>query len=112
MLGASPGESSAAVAARVVAVRAVSMARSGGLNAALDGDALDRFAPLDAAALALLRARMESGRLSGRGYHRVRRVARTIADLDGVSGAVGEEHVAAALALRAELRRAGVGVPA
>lgn len=105
MLGASPGESSATVAARVLRARAIAAERSGGVNAELDGDALERFAPLDAEALALLRSQMERGRLSGRGYHRIRRVARTVADLDGEPGVVRAAHVAVALALRVELRR-------
>ena len=40
-------------------------------------------APLTADARALLRIEIERGRLTGRGYHRIRRVARTIADLGG-----------------------------
>ena len=59
---------------------------------------LDATAPVTAAAAALLRHELEHDRLSGRGYHRVRRVARTIADLHGAGGSVpdrlDEEHVA------------------
>ena len=55
----------------------------GKLNAALAPDELDAFAPLTTPARALLRDEIERDRLTGRGYHRVRRVARTIADLDG-----------------------------
>jgi len=51
----------------------------------------------------LLRRELEVGRLSGRGLHRVRRVARTIADLDGAPEVVGESHVATALQLRTGL---------
>ncbi len=55
--------------------------RSGKLNAALGHDELDEVAALDREAKALLRGEIEHDRLTGRGYHRVRRVARTIADL-------------------------------
>jgi magnesium chelatase family protein len=46
---------------------------------------------------------LERGELSGRGYHRIRRVARTIADLHDMPERVDECHVAAALALRVRL---------
>ena len=101
------GESSAVVAARVAQARGVAVARDQRLNAALDGEALDRVAPLTAAARDRLRAELEGERLTGRGYHRVRRVARTIADLAGAGdAAVGPDHVEAALALRVRLRPA------
>ena len=69
------------VARRVRAARAVALERAGRLNAQLDGAGLDEFAPLTPAARAVLRAEIERDRLTGRGYHRIRRVARTIADL-------------------------------
>ena len=50
----------------------------------------------------MVRYELERGRLSGRGLHRVRRVARTIADLDAAT-TVGEAHVATALQLRSGL---------
>jgi magnesium chelatase family protein len=53
----------------------------------------------------MLRYELERERLTGRGYHRIRRVARTLADLDGdLSASVGEQHVAMALQLRVRLR--------
>jgi magnesium chelatase family protein len=53
----------------------------------------------------MLRAELERGRLTGRGYHRVRRVARTIADLDEAEHElVVVDHVALALSLRVRLR--------
>lgn len=117
LLDIEPGESSAAVAVRVAAARAAAIERQGCLNAHLGAGALDRLAPLDADARALLRHEIELGRLSARGYHRVRRVALTIADLEpftsGSSGAapeaVGEGHVALALELRAAFRPPTVG---
>ena len=82
----------------------MAMLRSGCLNSDLSPDLLDEFAPLTSAAAALLRYHLERGRLSGRGYHRIRRVARTIADLQSANthsvDQVDEAHVATALALR------------
>ncbi|HEY5663907.1 MAG TPA: YifB family Mg chelatase-like AAA ATPase [Ilumatobacter sp.] len=104
LLDGLPGESTADVSARVSAARAVAIERSGGLNAELDEQGLNEFAPLDADATGLIRAEIERGRLTGRGYHRVRRVARTLADLAGdLHGDLGEGHVAAAIGLRASL---------
>ncbi len=85
LLDGDPGESTADVAARVAQARRVAVERSGGLNAALDENALNEFAPLDIAANRLIRDEIELGRLTGRGYHRIRRVARTLADLAGSS---------------------------
>ena len=108
LLADTPAESSAAIAKRVLCVREMAMLRSGCLNSGLSADMLDTFAPLTVAAAALLRYHLEKGRLSGRGYHRIRRVARTIADLQSASihgsnqsfDQVDEAHVATALALR------------
>jgi magnesium chelatase family protein len=110
LLDGGPGESTAEVAARVAAARSAAIARSGGLNAGLDEHGLSEFAPLDAAAERCIRDEMELGRLTGRGYHRVRRVARTLADLAGVaSGPIEEHHVVAALSMRARVGLSAVG---
>ena len=77
------GEPSAVVAARVADARRIAIERGGRLNADLHGELLDRWAPVTADARALLRSEIERERLTGRGYHRIRRVARTIADLHG-----------------------------
>lgn len=107
LVAAEGGEPSAVVAARVAAARDASISRSGRLNAELPGPELDRWAPLDTAAAAMVRDELERGRLTGRGYHRVRRVARTIADLQPrPPERVGEIHVAEALSLRAQVRAA------
>lgn len=103
LLGVEVGESSVAVAERVAMVRSVSLGRQGVLNAMLTGDLLDRFAPVDVSANALLRRELEAGRLTGRGLHRVRRVARTLADRDGDVDVISESHIATALALRARI---------
>jgi magnesium chelatase family protein len=47
---------------------------------------------------------LEASRLTGRGYHRVRRVARTLADLDGHDGELTDDHVRSALLMRVALR--------
>jgi predicted ATPase with chaperone activity len=105
LLGVGGGETTAVVRERVDAARARSLDRGGCLNAALAPADLDRVAPLAAEATALLRTELERGRLTGRGLHRVRRVARTIADLAGDDGElVRAEHVALALQLRVRLR--------
>ena len=91
---APPGEASAAVAARVAMARAAQRAR-GGVNAETDGGAI----ALDAEGRALLERAAEKLRLSARGFTRVLRVARTIADL-ARAPVVGRGHVAEALAFR------------
>src|SRR3989442_983691 len=60
------------------------------------------LAPLAPAATLLLDHVLRAGALSARGLHRVRRVARTLADLAGAGELVDEEHVATALAMRSE----------
>ena len=65
-------------AARTAAVEA-----RGVLNSEIPASHLDILAPLRPAARLMLRNELEHERLTGRGYHRIRRVARTIADLDG-----------------------------
>ena len=97
------GESSSCVAARVMQARSLSAERNGGVNSKIAVDDLDKVAPLAPAARALLRRELEAGRLSGRGLHRVRRVARTIADLHDAPDVVDESHVATALQLRTGL---------
>ena len=82
--------------------RDLATSRQGCTNARLEPAELDVHAPVDAAARGVLERALERGVLSGRGYHRVRRVARTVADVAGHEGSLGAEHVEAALALRAD----------
>ena len=106
LLSGTGAEPTAAVAQRVAAARALALDRGGIPNSQIPPGRLDELAPLSAAAIGLLRLRLESGDLTGRGYHRIRRVARTIADLEGVHDMVEADHVALALGLRVRL---GVG---
>lgn len=102
-------EPSTRVAARVAAAREVQTRRLEGsgsrVNAELSGEALDRFASPDTAGRALLLKAAEALRLSARGYTRVLRVARTIADLAGAE-TIGRAHVAEALSYRRQAPRA------
>jgi magnesium chelatase family protein len=104
-----PAEGSSEVAARVAAARAIQTGRYRAYpirtNAEVDGALLGEVATPDDAGQALLARAAEAMRLSARGYHRVLRVARTIADLTGVER-VGRVHVAEALSYR---RRPPVG---
>ena len=95
------GEPSDVVAARVARARAAAMARQGHANALLSGPPLRRHADLDADGLRLLATAAASGLVSARGADRLRRVARTLADLAGAER-VAREHLAEALAYRAE----------
>ncbi|MCV2882676.1 YifB family Mg chelatase-like AAA ATPase [Actibacterium sp. XHP0104] len=101
------GDSSATVADRVAAARAIQAARFDGLglrsNADAEGRLLEEIATPDAEGRALLTRVAERFGLSARGYHRVLRVARSIADLDG-SDEVRQPHVAEAVSFRLALR--------
>lgn len=68
-------------------------------NAEADGALLDEVATPEPAGQALLQRAAERLRLSARGYHRVLRVARTLADLDGAA-TVARRHIAEALSYR------------
>jgi magnesium chelatase family protein len=108
LLGGAPGECTANVAARVGAAREMARRRGVRANAELPAERLDEVAPLSVGAAKLLEHKLRSGRLSARGLHRVRRVARTLADLRGGGHQVGEEHVCLALGLRADVVSAEV----
>lgn len=98
-----PAEGSAEVASRVRAARDIQIERYQGqgvrTNAEADGDVLDRAATPDEPGRKLLAQAAEAMRLSARGYHRVLRVSRTIADLAASEG-VTRIHIAEALSYR------------
>ena len=98
------GDTSADVAGRVATARAVQTDRfkdheGMSVNADAEGDMLEEIATPDSDARALLTKVAERFHLSARGYHRVIRVARTIADMDG-SATVRKPHIAEAVSFR------------
>ena len=101
-----PAEDSAEIAQRIAAARALQKERYAGVegkplrtNAEAVGALLERVASPDDAGKSLLAEAAERMRLTARGYHRVLRVARTLADLDG-GGDVARIHIAEALTHR------------
>jgi magnesium chelatase family protein len=103
-----PAEGSAHVAERVARARQVQTDRYNGhgprTNAEADGELLDRVATPDEPGRKLLADAAAAMRLSARGFHRVLRVSRTIADLAGAEQ-VGRIHVAEALSYRRQAPR-------
>jgi len=98
------GDTSAQIAAKVAACRAVQTARFAEVprvrvNADAEGALLEDIATPDAEGRSLLARVADRFGLTARGYHRVLRVARTIADLDG-SNTVRQPHVAEAVSFR------------
>jgi magnesium chelatase family protein len=104
-----PREDSAAVRARVIAARDIQAARYAGtraesarsvaVNARAEGALLDKIAAPDAAGRTLLTDAATRMQLTARGYHRVLKVARTLADLEGAA-TVRRLHIAEALSYR------------
>jgi magnesium chelatase family protein len=94
-----PSEPSAAVRTRVLQARRAQLDRTQRLNASAADRDVEEACSLDAGTLAFLRRAIAAQPTSARAYHRLLRVARTIADL-GCAARVGEEHVAEALQFR------------
>jgi magnesium chelatase family protein len=101
---ATPGEDSATVRARVVAARERQHARAGKVNAWLGNREVEAHCRLGADDQALLERAVDRLGLSARAYHRVLKVARTIADLDGTCE-IATAHLAEALGYRCLDRR-------
>ena len=98
------GEPSAAIAARVKAARQLQLDRLAEFetvhtNADMQGNVLEKFMKFDAEATTYLDRAAQKLDLTARGYHRIMRVARTIADLDQ-SGPTRKNHLAEAISFR------------
>jgi magnesium chelatase family protein len=99
LTGGAAGEASAVVRERVVRARDRQLVRQGKPNCELTARETDRHCRADAAATALLKTAIARLNLSARAYHRVLRLALTIADLAGAD-AIGPAHVAEAVQYR------------
>ena len=102
LTGERAGTDSATMRRQVIEARRRQCARNGGplrANATLSGRELDRHAMMDERGQTILKQAMTELGLSARAYDKIRRVARTIADVDG-SEAVGESHVSEAVQYR------------
>lgn len=99
LTGAAAAEASAVVRARVEEARQVQLTRQGKPNACLEGEEVDSHCTPDEAGAALLKQAITRLNLSARAYHRVLKVARTIADL-AASEAIAPLHVAEAIQYR------------
>lgn len=99
LLKVNPGESSEIVRSRVLQARHLAVQRQGMANAYLAGQALRKHIRLSNSAEALTQSVIKKLGLSGRGFDRLLRVARTLADLSG-EALVSETHVAEAVSYR------------
>ncbi|WP_010300432.1 YifB family Mg chelatase-like AAA ATPase [Candidatus Odyssella thessalonicensis] len=106
LLRAPDGEDSSVVVQRVAAARIYQYARLEALgkrevqsNATVDSETLEEIIDLSQASINLLSKVMEKFKLSGRGYHRILRVARTIADLEQ-SATIETQHLSEAVGYR------------
>jgi magnesium chelatase family protein len=93
------GETSAAVRARVTAARTRQLERQGKANARLTPREIDRYCIPDVAGATLLKQAISRLGLSARAYHRILKIARTIADLAG-SVSIATAHIAEAVQYR------------
>lgn len=92
-------ETSTAVRTRVIAARKTQLARAGKLNVQLTPSEIERFCSLQPAESRLLESAVKRIGLSARGYHRILKTARTIADLGG-SDPILSSHLGEAIAYR------------
>ncbi|MGM0540920.1 MAG: YifB family Mg chelatase-like AAA ATPase [Pseudomonadota bacterium] len=93
------GESSAQVRARVVEVRAFQLKRQGYLSCDLSPKALKEHVVLDALSLVILEKAVNQLGISARGYHRILRIARTLADMEKLAD-LSSQYIAEALRYR------------
>jgi magnesium chelatase family protein len=100
------GECSAAVAARVLRTRELQIQRQGTCNAHLNNAAVERYCTPNPAGFVILERAMQHFGLSARAYHRVLKVARTIADMTG-RPQIEVSHISEALTLRSLDRARG-----
>ena len=105
LAGTADGETSAQVAVRVHAARQRATERQGSANSELAGARLDRHCRLEPAASAFLQAAAARLGWSARGFHRILRVARTIADVEALDE-ITTAHLAEAIQYRRVLHRA------
>jgi magnesium chelatase family protein len=103
LLKQADGESSATVSARVERAFDAQLKRQGKGNNTLSTTEIDMHCKPDTAGEQLLRTAMTRLNWSARAYHRVLKVARTIADLAG-SDSIAQAHVAEAIQYRRALR--------
>lgn len=102
LTGQPNGTSSATIREQVLKARAIQYTRNGGAlkrNALLSGRELDKHAPMDDGAKDLIKQAMSELNLSARAYDKIRRVARTLADLDTSEG-ISMQHAAEAISYR------------
>ncbi len=109
LLGDGIEESSATVAERVRAARRLAASRGTPPNSQLDTNQLDVLVPLTGSSRRLASDAVERGELTGRGLTRLRRVARTIADIEQVEGPADAEHLMLARTMRSRLFCGGSG---
>jgi len=102
--GAGDGEDSAVIKDRVHRAQQIQYARNGDdrLNNALNPEGIDRFCQMDSETAQFFDTAIDRLKLSARGYYRVLKVARTIADLEGGADTLSKPHVAEALSYRAK----------
>ena len=97
------GESSAKIREKVVRAHEIQQERFAGtgirFNSEIPSSKMEKYCPLDEKAGEVMEKAFSAMRLSARGYHRIIKVARTIADLDGAS-VIRREHAAEAVCYR------------
>jgi magnesium chelatase family protein len=99
-----PVESSATVRERVTEARRLQLDRQGCLNAQLDNHGLQRVCRLESAVEARLVKAIDKLGMSARSYHKLLKLARSIADL-AMQANIGDQHLAEAIACRRQDRR-------